>query len=177
MEDVDFWATGAAGRLSRVMVPPKLQSHFERFLTQRNVDYKVHIEDVGEVEKVFEAERISRLQRRKERSAIDPRFDPNFGRYWDNEEIDSYCRRLSVMYPQLVQRESIATSFGGRDVFALKISRGGFGNKPIIFMDGGMHAREWVSQASIMYLLHRMVEQSAQNPVLLDNVDWIIIPK
>jgi murein tripeptide amidase MpaA len=83
---------------------------------------------------------------------------------------------LAQTYPQLVTREVLVQSFERRDVFALKISRGGFGNKPIIFIDGGMHAREWVSQASLMYFLHRLIEDPTTSNELLNNLDWIIIP-
>lgn len=175
-EAVDFWRAGAAGRLSRVMIPPKLQGAFESFLKANEIEYKVYIEDVGEVEKVFEADRVKRLALKKAKSAVEPFMTPNFSVYWTNEEIDTYCRRLATMYPHLVHREVITRSFEGRDVFALKLSSGGFGRKPLIFVDGGMHAREWVSQASLMYLLHRMVEDPETSREFLENVDWIIIP-
>jgi murein tripeptide amidase MpaA len=173
---VDFWRAGAAGTMSRVMIPPKLQIDFENFLTKNNVEYKIHLEDVGEVEKEFEADRVRRLKMKKLKSAVEPFATPDFSVYWTSEEIDIYCRRLAATYPHLVQRESIATTFEGRDVFALKISSGGFGRKPIFFMDGGMHAREWVSQATVVYLLHRMIEDPETSRELLQDVDWIIIP-
>lgn len=175
-EDVDFWRTGAAGTFSRVMIPPHLQDAFENFLTSNNIDHKMIIEDVGEVEKGFEAEQVERLQKKAAKSAIEPLSRPDFSVYWTTDEIDAYCRYLAQTYPQLVTRELLTRSFEGREVFALKISRGGFGNKPIFFMDGGMHAREWVSQASLMYFLNRLVEDPATSNELLNNLDWIIIP-
>jgi carboxypeptidase A4 len=175
-DGVDFWRAGAAGRLSRVMIPPNLQQPFETFLKNHEIDYKVHIEDVGEVEKEFESDRMKRLAAKKVKSAVDPFAAPNFSVYWTSDEIDTYSRRLATTYPQLVQREVITRSFEGRDVFALKISRGGFGRKPAVFVDGGMHAREWVSQASMMYLIYRLVEDTETSNELLQNVDWIIIP-
>lgn len=39
-----------------------------------------------------------------------------------------------------------------------------------------MHSREWVSQASVVYLLHRMIEDAVTSAELLQDVDWIIIP-
>ena len=175
-ENVDFWSAGAAGRLSRVMIPPNLQPAFESFLNSHKIDYKVHVEDVGEVAKEFEADRVKRLAVKKAKSAVDPFAAPNFSVYWTSEEIDTYSRRIAATFPQLVRREVIARTFEGRDVFALKISSGGFGRKPAVLIDGGMHAREWVSQASVMYLVYRLVEDPATSRELLENVDWIIIP-
>lgn len=145
-EGVDFWKAGAAGRLSRVMIPPHLQTPFEDFLNTNEIDHKIHIEDFAEVDRIFEADQIRRIEMKKVKSAIEPSASPDFSVYWTTEEIDMYCRRLATMYPQLVQREVIATSFEGREVFALKISRGGFGNKPIFFMDG--------EQSVVSYQIH-----------------------
>lgn len=162
--------------MSRVMIPPHMQEAFENFLAENQIDYEIRIEDVGDLEKEFEADRIRRLEMKKSKAAFDSLATPNFNVYWTSEEIDTYSRHLAATYPHLVTREVIARSFNGRDIFALKISSGGFGRKPIIFMDGGMHAREWVSQASVVYLLNRMIEDAATSAELLQNVDWIIIP-
>lgn len=175
-EGVDFWRAASAGYQSTVMIPPYLQDDFENFLKSSGVEFKVKIEDVGEVEKEFEADRIRRLEAKKIKPAFEPFATPSFDVYWSSNEMDTYSRFLASNYPHVVTREVIARSFEGRDVYALKISRGGFGNKPVIFMDGGMHAREWVSQASVMYLLHRMIEDTVTSIELLNNVDWIIIP-
>lgn len=140
-DGVDFWRAGAANTLSRVMIPPNLQKDFEQFLNANKIDFKVHLEDLAELEKIFEEERVQRLRAKKLKSAVEPAATPNFDVYWTSEEIDIYSRRLAAEYPQYVQREVITQSFEGRDVFALKISSGGFGRKPIIFMDGGMHVR------------------------------------
>lgn len=39
-----------------------------------------------------------------------------------------------------------------------------------------MHAREWVSQATVVYFLHRLIEDPQASAELLNNLDWIIIP-
>lgn len=175
-DDVDFWRAGAVGTYSRVMIPPNLQERFENFLETKKVEYKVIIEDVGEVEKDFETEKVERLKKKQAKSAIEPLSRPDFSVYWTSAEMDTYCRYLAQTYPQFVTRERLVQSYGGREVFALQISKGGFGNKPIIFIDGGMHAREWVSQATLMYFLNRLIEDPATSNELLNNVDWIIIP-
>ena len=45
-------------------------------------------------------------------------------------------------------------------------------NKPAIFMDCGIHAREWVSPAFCLYAIDQLVEDQA----LLDLYDFYIIP-
>lgn len=171
---VDFWRAGAPGELSRVAIPPNLQQDFTNFLETNQINYNVHIEDFTEIEKGFEAERVKRMAIKKAKSAVTPALDWTI--FWTNEEIQEYAVRLATVYPFLVRYSVITRTFEGRDVFALRISNGNFGRKPIVFMDGGMHAREWVSQASLMYLLHRLIEDPVSSSELLEQVDWLIIP-
>lgn len=47
--------------------------------------------------------------------------------------------------------------------------------KPIILIDAGIHAREWIAPAVVLYIIHQLVENS-DNAKLIENVDWIVIP-
>ena len=47
--------------------------------------------------------------------------------------------------------------------------------KPVIFVDAGIHAREWIAPATALYLINQLVENSA-NRYLIENIDWIILP-
>lgn len=106
------------------------------------------MKDLGELEREFEAERVARLERKKIQPAVAPGMTPNFDVYWTNEEIQTYGQRLALTHPHLVRKEVIARTFEGRDVFALQISSGGFGRKPLIFIDGGMHVRDFTTIGS-----------------------------
>lgn len=71
-------------------------------------------------------------------------------------------------------KEVIGQSYEGRDLTLVKISSGGSG-KPIIFAEGGIHAREWVAPALAAYLINQLVE-NPDNQQYLDKVDWVILP-
>ncbi|KAF2368759.1 Peptidase M14 carboxypeptidase A [Trinorchestia longiramus] len=45
-------------------------------------------------------------------------------------------------------------------------------NKPVIFIDGGIHAREWISPAFLMYAATQLVE----NTDLLLGAEWQLVP-
>jgi murein tripeptide amidase MpaA len=57
-----------------------------------------------------------------------------------------------------------------------KVCKGGCGNKPAMWFDGGIHAREWISPATVMYMLMELVEHDADHPDLTENLDWYILP-
>ena len=54
--------------------------------------------------------------------------------------------------------------------------RGECGSKPAVWIDGGIHAREWISPAATTWMLKELVENDAAHPDLLDNADWFILP-
>ncbi|XP_030846991.1 metallocarboxypeptidase A-like protein MCYG_01475 [Strongylocentrotus purpuratus] len=56
---------------------------------------------------------------------------------------------------------------------------GNQGNKPIAYIQGGIHAREWVSQATMMGLVKQLIDGYNTNykvKAMLDTFDWYIVP-
>lgn len=45
-------------------------------------------------------------------------------------------------HPNMIQTENYGMSTEGRDMKVLKISTGGNGTKPAVWLDGGIHARK-----------------------------------
>jgi len=175
LDGVDFWRFYAQGMASKVMIEPKLLAKFERFLRISNITHQVILEDV---EDALEQDRQSRSAYRSTFSNASLHFttNPNFDIYWSSEQMETYSRHLADTYPSRVQFEVIGRSAQERVIYALKISSGPFGTKPLIFIEGGCHAREWVSQASVMYLINRLVEDPVSSSELLQDADYLITP-
>ena len=49
-------------------------------------------------------------------------------------------------------------------------------NEYICRIDGGIHAREWVSPASVLYMVRELVENEDPNNSILNNFDVYILP-
>lgn len=139
-EGVDFWRFYAPGITSKVMIAPNLQEDFESFLEKSKIPYKVAISNV---EVILEEERRNITRNRQARSTVFPSMVPDFSVYWSSMEMEEYSTYLAATYPAFVQMETIIFSPENRRIYSLKISNGIFGQKPIIAMEGGMHAREW----------------------------------
>ncbi|KAJ9064386.1 hypothetical protein DSO57_1031255 [Entomophthora muscae] len=56
---------------------------------------------------------------------------------------------------------SIGKTHEGRDIFAFKIATKENSNtKKSLVFNGGLHAREWISSATTIYLIHKLLEES-----------------
>lgn len=134
-EGIDFWRFHAPEVKSTIMVSPSKQKEFEIFLAESKTHYKVVINDV---ESILEEERTNMTRKRDGRSRD---VKPNFKIYWSSKEMEQYCKFLADAFPQFVEMEILGHSPEGRSIYAMKISNGVFGQKPIIAMESGMHAR------------------------------------
>ena len=172
-EGFDHWQRLIAGATLKVSVAPERQNDFEDYLRTSNVTHSIYIEDL---EIVLEEERQSMARNRRLKPTALPNNAPDFSIFWTSEEMEGYSEFLAFFYPQFVRIETLGFSPGGRRIYALRISNGVFGNKPIIAMEGGMHAREWVCPPTIFYLIHRLVEDPITRNELLADVDWLIVP-
>ncbi|XP_059470334.1 carboxypeptidase B-like [Neocloeon triangulifer] len=96
-------------------------------------------------------------------------------RYHPFKDIEGYVDYLANTYPEICQMEVIGQSSEGRPLKVLKISTGGK-KKPAVWIDGGIHAREWISPATVTYLLLQLVEFRHDHPSLIDDLDWYVLP-
>lgn len=56
-----------------------------------------------------------------------------------------------------------------------RISNGNAKNKAI-WIDGGIHAREWISPASVTYIINDLVENWDEQPQHIQNINWYVLP-
>jgi murein tripeptide amidase MpaA len=82
---------------------------------------------------------------------------------------------LAQTYPDLCTVQTIGSSVQGKAIRVLKISNGNPGNKAI-WMDGGIHAREWISPATVTFIINQFVSNFESEPAAVQNTDWYITP-
>merc|ERR1719452_116646 len=58
----------------------------------------------------------------------------------------------------------------------MKVCRGGGGNKPAMWIDSGIHAREWISPATGTWMLNEVIENDAAHPEFTEKLDWYFLP-
>ncbi|KAK2184079.1 hypothetical protein NP493_283g02023 [Ridgeia piscesae] len=71
---------------------------------------------------------------------------------------------------------SIGKTYEGRDTTAIKINEKRR-KLPIVWVDAGMHAREWLSVSTALYLIHTILFSKDRDAVYLrNNFRWYIVP-
>ena len=92
-----------------------------------------------------------------------------------------YLNCLASRYSDRTQTIDIGNSVEGRAIKVIKIGRPRANGsvKPAIWIDGGIHAREWISPATVEYLVHQLVtniHDAPENKNLVENFDIYVLP-
>ncbi|XP_015114563.1 carboxypeptidase B [Diachasma alloeum] len=149
-----------------VLVRPDMIPRVSRFLREREVKYDVIIPDLQQAidqENPIDEEALEELAGRKGHRM-------EWTSYHHLEDIHGYLDYLSETYPEICSVMSIGNSVEGRPLKVLRISRGE-PNAPAIWIDGGIHAREWISPASVTYIINYLVENSDEL-----KADYYVLP-
>merc|ERR1711872_1041228 len=167
-EHYDFWTEVRVSGPVDIMVPPYKQLQLEQDLEIKGISYEVMIPDV---QKLIELEKIAAPSV----ETANPKHAMTWTEYHSLEDMYTYLDYIEAEF-DFVTTEEIGQSGEGRPMRVNKICRGECGSKPAVWIDGGIHAREWVSPAPTTWMLKELVENDADHPDLLDNADWFILP-
>ena len=107
---------------------------------------------------------------------LDGKLD--FNDYFGYQNHMDYLECLEVTYPDHAKVFSIGKTFEGRELKVVKIGLESKKPKPSVWIDGGIHAREWTSPAIVQYLIHQLAEysKSSDNKKILEYFDIYVLP-
>lgn len=99
-----------------------------------------------------------------------------FTKYQRYDTICKYLEFLAQRYPKICQVDMIGKSWEKRDIMSIRISENGKVQRPVVFIEAGCHAREWISVAVALKCIKELVEQFADNLIYLRRMNWVIVP-
>lgn len=173
---------------------------FAKFLSIYHVEYDVIIKDIGAV--ITEQARLHESQ-----PSLFKVNDFAYDKYHPIAEIHAWIDQMAQQYPSLASSFVIGQSYEKRDLKALKISSSKVAKKhdgtPVnakkaVWWDGGkvlncfhlfdvnqvfnllgIHAREWISPATNIYIAHTLLSNYSKDATitqLVDQFDFYILP-
>ncbi|KAI5642068.1 zinc carboxypeptidase domain-containing protein [Phthorimaea operculella] len=89
--------------------------------------------------------------------------------------IYDFLDDLEKMFPSLCTVGVIGRSLEGREIKLLKISNGN-ANNAAVWIDAGIHAREWIGPAVNTYVANHIARNFDKLPVSVTNKDWYFCP-
>jgi len=166
---IDFWKEP-----SRLFQAVDIEVSEEYFLTLSSlleadgIEFKVQIDDV---QKLIEGELETVGARR-------------YGGSWHNQyhnlnEIRLKLAQVQSSYGHMTEKITLGRSYENREMIAIKIRGKISYNKPVFFIECGIHAREWVSPATCMFIIDEMTQKYGKDSsvtALLNKMDFIILP-
>merc|ERR1712058_111608 len=164
---VDFWGEPATGRTTDINTPPHLLNTVKEMLASKGVDVSIMIDDV---EKLIQDTKPSPKSSKSEGK----RYAMNWDDYQRHDVLNEFIESLADAndFASIID---IGKSYEGRDMKVLAITKAGAG-APNVFLEAGIHAREWISPAVATYVVRELVEEYHEHPSYIDNINWYFLP-
>lgn len=95
--------------------------------------------------------------------------------YYNLNDINNWLDDLVATYPRIVTSIIGGSTYEGRQIKGIKISHGS--GRKAVFLEGGIHAREWISPATVNFIAHELLTSNETDTVAAArDFDWYIFP-
>jgi len=161
---LDFWIEPRSLGVVDLRIDPEIYDEFTAILTEKDIPYSIMIEDV---QVAMDQQMVGKIDA----------F--SYTQYNTLADIHTWIQSLPGLYPNFVSVISVGKSFEGKDMLALRVTAGS-GTKPrAVWFNGGIHAREWLSPATVIRMTYMLLESYHTDPEvkqILDNLEVYILP-
>ncbi|XP_013105808.2 carboxypeptidase B isoform X3 [Stomoxys calcitrans] len=96
--------------------------------------------------------------------------------YHDLDTIYAFMREIRGKFPNICRLYTIGKTAEGRDLKVLRISENAEENANQIWIDGGTHAREWITPATVTYIIQRLMAKWDEQPAYIRDKTWYFMP-
>uniref|UniRef100_A0A8C8Z5L6 Carboxypeptidase A3 n=1 Tax=Prolemur simus TaxID=1328070 RepID=A0A8C8Z5L6_PROSS len=168
--ELDFWYPDAIHYVAANMtvdfrVSEKESQSIQSALDQNKMHYEILIHDLQEeIEKQFDVKDIPGRH--------------SYAKYNNWEKIVAWTEKMVAKHPEMVSRIKIGSTVEDNPLYVLKIGKEDKRRKSV-FMDCGIHAREWVSPAFCQWFVYQATKTYGKNKImtkLLDQMNFYVLP-
>ncbi|XP_064645163.1 carboxypeptidase B-like [Lineus longissimus] len=174
-DGIDFWRPPKSLEDSvDIQVEPDFLDTVKKELASANIKVKLLFGDLG---KTIEKERQENSKQWKSGLST---F--KYQAYHRLTEIQTWLDDIAATCPSNLNCDvtSIGKTYEQREMKMIRIGEVGLSNKPAIWIDCGIHAREWISPATCVYTIYRFITDFTRGysrvTSLLRKFDFYIMP-
>ncbi|KAM9436723.1 carboxypeptidase A6 [Clarias gariepinus] len=173
---VDLWQPSSSnlileGKAVDVHVGRNRTARLKSLLGRAHIQHELLISDVQrEMEK-----QTGYRSNRKRRSVSQYDYEV----YHPLEEIQSWMFEMNRTHPHLVDLFSIGRSYEGRPLYVLQLGKRAWASKKAVWMDCGVHAREWIGPAFCQWFVKEALNSYQHDSSirrLLKHLNFYIMP-
>ncbi|XP_022118180.2 zinc carboxypeptidase [Pieris rapae] len=165
-DGLDFWIPPVRKEeYVSVVASPERRMGFEHSLKKRSVNYEVMLQDI---QQALDDQVIWRKKR-------DVRNEMYWTNYQTLEDIYKWFYYLAEKHSNIVSIIHAGTSYEGRNITGVKISRRS--GRKIFMIEGGQIGADWLSPTVVTYLVDQLVK--GEDPEALaasQDFEWHIFP-
>ncbi|XP_053625728.1 zinc carboxypeptidase-like isoform X2 [Plodia interpunctella] len=151
---------------AEVMIAPELDEVFSNAVNLFNLEKTILVDDYSKI-----------MAEEKSANRQDSKF--SWTAYYDVDGIYDYLKNMSTVYSNWTELVVGGQSYEGRQLLGLKINTPTETDKikSIIFIESGIHAREWITPATTTYFINQLLTSSDPAiTTLRDRFEWQIFP-
>jgi len=165
--NLDFWKDPAPGRSADIMVSAEVIDDVKTWLTKQGISYHTMVDNV---ERLIQETKPSV----KSIKTDGKRYAMDWNDYHDHNTLNEFIAALADAndFARIIP---IGQSYEGRDMNVLAIEKAGPG-APSIWLEAGIHAREWIAPAVATFIVRELVEDYDEHPDYLDKINWYFLP-
>ncbi|XP_057679896.1 carboxypeptidase B [Corythoichthys intestinalis] len=169
--ELDFWSPESAELVTTdidvdIHVPALYQEMVHTMLLQSNMKHEVLIDDLqAAVEEQTDNQPSPRSH--------------SYTKYNSWDKVQAWIASISSSNSNLISKQVIGNTYEGRPMTLLKLGKKSSSTKPAIFMDCGIHAREWISPAFCQWFVKEALStygKDSQMTSLLNQMDVYVLP-
>ncbi|KAJ8682550.1 hypothetical protein QAD02_018342 [Eretmocerus hayati] len=150
-----------------LMVAPEKFSYFEKFMGDHRMKFQLIVKDVQQL--------IDQENPPREKRSLYNNGTLNLNQYHTLDEMYKWFHDLEKRYPNKVEILVGGKSYDGLEIKGVHINHGA--DKPAIFLEGGIHAHEWISPATIICLTKWILKTTDYKiRQIIESYNWYMFP-
>ncbi|XP_012279419.1 zinc carboxypeptidase-like [Orussus abietinus] len=161
-----FWlGPSKVGANVDLMVSPEQLEGFQDLVKENGLEYEEYVQDVQTL--------IDQENPRDSANRVSGEL--GWTSYHTLGEIYDWLEFLGKTYPDKVTVVKGGSTYEGREIKGVRVSFKE--NNPGVFIEGGIHAREWITPATVTYFLNELLtSKDPEVRELAERHDWYIFP-